>query len=82
MLAKLTLLAQLTTTPALYPASSPRAETRGPIAIPHVSVPVNASNDSILYTPVVVCESIAMNRQLSVEIIAHCAVNRVGWLKL
>ena len=84
MIIKLALLAQLSGAPIKTTADISIIGERPPtsMAIPHISTRVDSAPLSILYTPVVMCDAIALTKQLPVEILSHCAVNRVGWLKL
>ena len=85
MIAKTALLAQLAiglNLPGVHARGATNSPTDNQLQIPHASVYAGTHNASILYTPIVMCEAITLTQNMSVEILSHCAVKRVGWLKL
>lgn len=83
MLAKLALMIQISAAPLSARATVDTHEGlgNGYMRRPHIAAPLSLPVDSILYTPVVMCDAITLTKQLPVEILTHCAVKRVGWLK-
>jgi hypothetical protein len=76
MITKLALITNI----ALSYNISERAES---LKIPFMSLTVGESVPaSVLYAPIIVCDSLVITKKTPLDILTRCAVGRPGWIKL